>query len=401
MGTFIIWKHIIYDIINLGWSDDMFNKKRMSNELDYEKLNELIKVGRNFLKLIFGVSIVALVVLITYIGKEWKIMHILGDIFAILSPFFIGVIIAWLFDPIVTFFQKKGVKRGIGVTFVYVLLIAIFVLIGNLLMPSLIKQINEIIAAAPQTIKSFGDQLESLISNLAHTYNADVDVLRENVYEVINNLLNSITVDLPSTIISLVKSVLSGGLNIVMGLLIGFYMLLDFDDVRKHLSKLIPAKYRDETDGVIDELNGTLRRYVYGTLIVMFVLFICQSIGMAIAGMKAPLVFGLFCAVTNIIPYLGPYIGGIPSVAIAFTISPRVGIGVLISVLICQLLESYLLTPTIMSKTMKLHPVTIIIGLLLFGHFFGILGMLFATPIISCGKVIINFFIKKYSLFDE
>lgn len=379
----------------------MFNKKRMSNELDYEKLNELIKVGRNFLKLIFGVSIVALVVLITYIGKEWKIMHILGDIFAILSPFFIGVIIAWLFDPIVTFFQKKGVKRGIGVTFVYVLLIAIFVLIGNLLMPSLIKQINEIIAAAPQTIKSFGDQLESLISNLAHTYNADVDVLRENVYEVINNLLNSITVDLPSTIISLVKSVLSGGLNIVMGLLIGFYMLLDFDDVRKHLSKLIPAKYRDETDGVIDELNGTLRRYVYGTLIVMFVLFICQSIGMAIAGMKAPLVFGLFCAVTNIIPYLGPYIGGIPSVAIAFTISPRVGIGVLISVLICQLLESYLLTPTIMSKTMKLHPVTIIIGLLLFGHFFGILGMLFATPIISCGKVIINFFIKKYSLFDE
>ena len=401
MGTFIIWKHIIYDIINLGWSDDMFNKKRMSNELDYEKLNELIKVGRNFLKLIFGVSIVALVVLITYIGKEWKIMRILGDILTILSPFFIGVIIAWLFDPIVTFFQKKGVKRGIGVTFVYVLLIAIFVLIGNLLMPSLVKQINEIIAAAPQTIKSFGNQLESLISNIAHTYNADVDILRENVYEVINNLLNSITVDLPSTIISLVKSVLSGGLNIVMGLLIGFYMLLDFDDVRKHLSKLIPVKYRDETDGVIDELNGTLRRYVYGTLIVMFVLFICQSIGMAIAGMKAPLVFGLFCAVTNIIPYLGPYIGGIPSVAIAFTISPRVGIGVLISVLICQLLESYLLTPTIMSKTMKLHPVTIIIGLLLFGHFFGILGMLFATPIISCGKVIINFFVKKYSLFDE
>ncbi len=379
----------------------MFNKKRMSNELDYEKLNELIKVGRNFLKLIFGVSIVALVVLITYIGKEWKIMRILGDILTILSPFFIGVIIAWLFDPIVTFFQKKGVKRGIGVTFVYVLLIAIFVLIGNLLMPSLVKQINEIIAAAPQTIKSFGNQLESLISNIAHTYNADVDILRENVYEVINNLLNSITVDLPSTIISLVKSVLSGGLNIVMGLLIGFYMLLDFDDVRKHLSKLIPVKYRDETDGVIDELNGTLRRYVYGTLIVMFVLFICQSIGMAIAGMKAPLVFGLFCAVTNIIPYLGPYIGGIPSVAIAFTISPRVGIGVLISVLICQLLESYLLTPTIMSKTMKLHPVTIIIGLLLFGHFFGILGMLFATPIISCGKVIINFFVKKYSLFDE
>ncbi len=122
---------------------------------------------------------------------------------------------------------------------------------------------------------------------------------------------------------------------------------------------------------------------------------------MTIAGMKAPLVFGLFCAVMNIIPYLGPYIGGVPSVIVAFTISPKVGLGVLISVLICQGIESYFITPTVMSKTMKLHPVTIIIGLLLFGHFFGILGMLFATPVISCGKVILNFIITKYDLFGS
>ena len=150
-----------------------------------------------------------------------------------------------------------------------------------------------------------------------------------------------------------------------------------------------------------DKLNHMLRKYVYGTFMVMFILFICQSIGMTIAGISAPLVFALFCAITNIIPYLGPYIGGAPAVIIGFTISPSVGLGVLISVVVCQLLESYLLTPTIMSKTMKLHPVTIIIGLLLFSHFFGILGMLFATPVISCGKVILNFFIEKYSLFED
>lgn len=377
----------------------MFGRKRLSDEVDYEKLNELIKVGRNFVKLIFGVSIVALIVLITYIGKEWKIIHILGDIMRILSPFFIGVILAWLLDPIVTFFQKKGVKRGISVTFVYVLLIAIFILIGNIIMPSLIQQINDIITSAPQTVKSLEGQLQIFLENIARTYNADVNILKENIYDVIANLFESITVDLPSTIISIVKSVVSGGFNVIIGFLIGFYMLLDFDGVREQLSKIVPPNHRSEVKGLTDNLNHLLRNYVYGTLAVMFLLFICQSIGMSIAGMKAPMVFGLFCAVTNIIPYLGPYIGGIPSVVIAFTISPRVGIGVLISVLICQGLESYLLTPTIMSKTMKLHPVTIIIGLLLFGHFFGILGMLFATPVISCCKVIINFLIKKYDLF--
>ncbi len=376
----------------------MFGKKRLSDKIDYEKLNELIKFSRNLIKLIFGVSVVALIVLITYIGKEWNIIHILGDVLSILSPFFIGVILAWLLDPIVTYFQSKGVKRGIGVLFVYVLLIALFILIGNLLIPALVQQINDIVAAAPQTLKSLNSQLDVFINNIAKTYSIEAGVVKENVDNVFKNILDSVMIDGPSTIITIIKTVVSGGLNFVIGLLIGFYLLLDFDDFRARLAKLVPVKHRDEVSKLNDRLNVLLRHYVYGTLIVMFLLFICQSVGMSIAGMKAPMVFGLFCAVTNIIPYLGPYIGGIPSVIVAFTISPRVGIGVLISVLICQGVESYLLTPTIMSKTMKLHPVTIIIGLLLFGHFFGILGMLLATPVISCCKVLASFFIKKYKL---
>ena len=128
----------------------------------------------------------------------------------------------------------------------------------------------------------------------------------------------------------------------------------------------------------------------------MLILFVCQSIGFAIAGLKAPLVFGLFCAVTDIIPYVGPYIGGIPAVVVGFSISPTVGVFTLIAVLICQSLENYFLQPIVMGKTMRLHPVTIMIGLLVFNHFFGILGMVLATPTISIFKTIFNFFEEKY-----
>lgn len=379
----------------------MFGKKRVSDKVDYGKLNELISFSRNFMKLIFTVSVVALILLITYIIKEWKILHIIGDVLSILSPFFIGIILAWLLDPIVDFFQKKGVKRGIGVTFVYVLLVCIVILIGRIIMPSFVRQINDIITSAPDTIKELSGYLNAFINDISRTYNLDNEVVKENALEVVNNLLYFITVDGPSTIVSIAKSIISGGINVIIGLLIGFYMLLDFDGVKTQLAKLVPRKHREEVAEVTDKLNHLLRNYVYGTLFVMFILFICQTIGMSIAGMKAPMVFALFCAVTNIIPYLGPYIGGIPAVLAGFILSPSIGIGVFISVVICQGLESYLLTPTIMSKTMKLHPVTIIIGLLLFGHFFGILGMLFATPVISCCKVIINFFIDKYRLFEE
>lgn len=81
------------------------------------------------------------------------------------------------------------------------------------------------------------------------------------------------------------------------------------------------------------------------------------------------MVFGLICAITNIIPYIGPYIGGVPAVVVGFAISPLVGLLSLIAVVVSQFLESYVLTPVVMSKTMKLHPVTIIIGLLIFGYF--------------------------------
>ena len=81
----------------------LFGGKRPSDKIDYEKLNELIVFSRNFMKLIFSVSIVVAIVLLTYIAKEWTILSILGDVLSILSPFFIGIILAWLLDPIVSF----------------------------------------------------------------------------------------------------------------------------------------------------------------------------------------------------------------------------------------------------------------------------------------------------------
>lgn len=379
----------------------MFGRKRMSDKVDYVKLNDLIGLSRNFMKLIFGVSVVALFVLITYIGKEWKILNFFGDVLGLLSPFFIGIIIAWLFDPIVSFFQNKGVKRWIGVTFVYVLFIGVLVLIGNIFLPSLIRQVNDMITTAPELIKEFSINIDKFINWISKLYDLEYTIVKDNFYEIVSSLFYSFTVDGPSLLLGIAKSIIGGGINVIIGFLIGFYMLLDFDDVKTVLSRVVPKKHRKEVSNLTEKLNKLLRRYVYGTLIVMSILFVCQSIGMSIAGMPAPLVFGLFCAVMNIIPYLGPYIGGAPAVIVGFTISPSVGIAALISVLICQLLESYLLTPTIMSKTMKLHPVTIIIGLLLFQHFFGILGMLFATPVIACGKVILGFLIDKFELFDD
>lgn len=378
----------------------MFGKKKDDKKIDYPRLNEVIKLSRDILKIVLILGIVTLIVLASYILREWKIFSIIKTILGILSPFFIGLIIAWLFDPIVTFMQKKGINRVLSTCVVFVVFIALIVLGGSLIIPSLGDQINEIINTAPNVIEDLTNFFDNFVDRLSNIYDYDFTGIKADITEAFNQIFLSITVDLPTTIVNIVKSIVNGGINFIFGLFIAFYMLLDFNNVRKHLLIFVPKKIHAEVITLTDRLNKMLKNYVQGTLLIMFLLFICQSVGFTIAGLRAPLVFGLFCALTNVIPYFGPYIGGIPAVIVGFTMDPLTGIFCLISVVICQFLESYFLNPVVMSKTMKLHPVTIMIGLLIFGHFFGILGMIFSTPVISCAKIIFMHFNEKYQLLN-
>ena len=374
-------------------------KKDKDNEkLDIPKLNEIIKVSRNILKIMFAFMIIGLILVTTYLIKEWKLLNFLGAVLSILSPFFIGIIIAWLLDPIVTWLQKNGFKRAIATVMVFLSFISLVVLFFVLLIPSFADQINEFIGSAPNVlnnIKNFGENLFDKLNNIYDYYFTNI---KEQLYGGLSNIVSGLTVTLPNKVISIASSIVSGGLNIIFGLFIAFYMLFDFNNVRKHLFNLLPKSIHADAITLTDRLNKTLKSYVQGTLLIMLLLFIFQSITLAIAGLSSPMLFGMFCAVTNVIPYIGPYIGGIPAVIVGFTISPATGIFTLLAVVIAQFLESYFLNPIVMSKTMKLHPVTIMIGLLIFGHFFGILGMVLATPIISCIKIIFNFFNEKYEI---
>ncbi len=378
----------------------MFNNNKEDKKIDYAKLNEVIKLSRDILKIILILGIVSLVVLASFLIKEWKLFNIIGTILGIISPFFIGLVIAWLLDPMVTFLSQKKMNRLVSTSIVFIIFLALIVLVCSLVIPSFGNQINEIISTAPNTIKNLSNWTSKFIDNLSNIYNYDFTNVRNGFTDSLNNIFKSITVDLPTTIVEVLKAVVSGGINFVFGLFIAFYMLLDFNNVRKHLLVFVPKKIHNEVITLTDRLNNMLKNYVQGTLLIMLLLFICQSIGFTLSGLRAPLVFGLFCAVTNVIPYIGPYIGGIPAIIVGFTMSPKVGICTLIAVVVCQTLESYFLNPVVMSKTMKLHPVTIMLGLLIFGHFFGILGMVLSTPVISCAKIICTYFNDKYQILN-
>ena len=178
-------------------------------------------------------------------------------------------------------------------------------------------------------------------------------------------------------------------------------MLFDFNNVSKLLLKLIPEKHQKDAVTLLDNIGLEVRKCVNGTLLVACMVFICDTIGFSIVGLESAFLFGLFCGITDLIPYIGPWIGTAVATIVALTQNPLIGLGVFIIAVIIQLVESYVLQPVVMSQATNLHPVTIICGLLLFGHFFGIIGMILATPIMSVINVIWKFIKEKYDLLER
>lgn len=373
-------------------------KKNKEREIDYSSLNNILKTGNKLVNIVFFMTLVAAILLSTYLIKEWGLLGFIKEFLVVISPIFIGFLIAWLFEPLVTTMQKKKIPRVLGCIIVYLVIISVLFLTIYLFIPSLISEVKDFVKVAPDIY----EELSSFVLNIIQRFDTNnfinVTSLKKELTNWISDYGMSIASDLPKYLLSVGKVIISGGINFVLGLMVGFYLLYDFHKVNEFIFNMLPENIKYGYKDLTNRINTSLRSYVQGVLLVMVLVFITQSIGLTIAGLEAPILFALFCAVTDIIPYFGPYIGGIPAVIVGFTMSPITGICVLISIVIVQLLENNFYQPLIMGHTMKLHPVTIMIGLLIFEHFFGILGMVVATPVIACLKVFILFLDEKYNL---
>ncbi|MBE6152007.1 MAG: AI-2E family transporter [Firmicutes bacterium] len=376
------------------WGDIM---KEVKKEIDKEKLNEVLSLSKGILKILYVVIIIAGIYGLTIINKEWKLSAFVFECISIVAPLFIGFVIAWLFNPLVNKLQKKGVKRIFGASLVYLIFVGLLVLLISLIIPMMSDQINDFVKMIPSVFDSIKNWIDGLFNNAVDGSNIDIVGLKNDIFSKIEIFATGLTEGLPATSINFVKSLFSGLSTFAVGLIIGFFLLVSFDNFNNILS-FLPRRLQKDTKNLGDEINDSLRKFVQGTLILSSLVFGVSSLGFLICGLKSPLLFGLFCGITNVIPYVGPYIGGIPAVIVGLSQGPLVGIGVLIVIVIVQFIEGNLLQPIVMSKTMKLHPVTIMLGLLICGHFWGIIGMIVATPIVSTIKIAWNYFDRKYNI---
>lgn len=363
-------------------------------------IKELLSISKKVLKMLYFIIIIVGIYLLFKMANDIKLFDILLTILNILMPLFIGILVAWLLTPVIKWLQKKGIRRKLSVVLSYVFLIALlYFLIGSIL-PLLYKQVVELVSSLPSVFDDVKGFIDGIFNKLDGIKGLNIESTKETLIENIGEFSSSLYVTLPTKILQFISSFISGIGTFLVGLLVGFFLLVSSENADVVAMEFIPTRYRDSVKELFTRINKSLRKYVNGALFDALVVFIISTIAFAIIGVQSPVLFGLFCGITNVIPYIGPYIGGAPAVLVAFSQSTGVGIVTLISIVVIQMIEGNVLQTLIISKATKLNPVTILIGLLIFGHFFGIIGMLLSTPIIGVLKVVFQYFDEKYGILN-
>ena len=370
----------------------MFRKS--NNEIDKEGVNEIIHLSQKLLRIFYVFVVVAIIIGILMAIKSLKLFNILSGIVKVISPLFIGFILTWLFYPLQKKMVDNGFPKAVSAIIIFLLVVGFIILFVYIFVPVLYKQINDLINMLPSVFSNITNVISKNLDKL-NINGLNISEIKHSIVTSGQKIIVSITTGLPNSLIIVVKSIISAIGIIALSLVIMIYMLMDFDNITFNFEKFLRKKGAEDYIKLLNNIGYNARKVVNGTLLVAFMVFVCDTIGFAIVGLNAAVLFGLFCGITDLIPYIGPYIGGAAAVIVGFTQSPFVGIATLVVAALVQLVESYVLQPVVMSKAMQLSPITIIVGLLLFGYFFGIVGMIIATPCMSIIKEIIIFISRK------
>ena len=319
----------------------------------------------------------------------------------IFTPGIIAGFLFYIFTPFIEMLEKRlRIKRVWGILLVFVFLIALVIFSFLSIIPNLITQIGDLLVNIPKYIQGLNVVYKDL-SQQDWVQKLDIPSQFSQMTGDIQNAISSFLSDLTGSIGSLLSAVANTALLAVIVPLIFFYMLKDGHKFPGAVSKLIPKEYKEDVVEVLGEINHTIANYISGQALVCVFVGTFTFIGYLLIGMPYAFLLGVTAAVTNIIPYLGPYIGLVPAVFIGLTISPMKALLVCVVVLIVQQIDSNVISPNVLGKTLDMHPLTIVFILLAAGKILGVVGMILAIPTYAVIKTVVLYihdFLKKQEI---
>ncbi|MBM7710954.1 AI-2E family transporter [Enterococcus xiangfangensis] len=326
---------------------------------------------------------------------------VIGMISAILLPLLIAGFLYYMFDPIVVFLEERaGIPRVFGFLLAFIVIAVVIVLITMNAVPKMIEQTVQLTQNLPVYAEETGQWLNELGSRSEFkNFNLEDQLASANL--TINNLIQMGIVSITSSLSLIVSFAMK---FFVLLFTVPFILIFMFKDGHKFLdavSHFFPLSIRKELRQTVRELNETLSTYISSTVLDAFIIGVLSFIAMTIFKQPYSLLLAIFCGVTNIIPYVGPFIGAVPAIIVGLFVSPAQAVYMGLSILVIQQLDGNLIKPLLFGKSLNIHPLTIILVLIGAGSVAGILGMLICIPVYAVIKTLIINMHKIYQLRRE
>ncbi|MCP0887936.1 AI-2E family transporter [Ligilactobacillus sp. WILCCON 0076] len=353
---------------------------------------------------------IELLVIATIIFMCTQLDFLFKPIETFISTLFAPIIIAgflfYLLNPIVKLLMKVRIKkfrikRTLAVALVFILLIAILGWVSSYMIPKIINQFQGIIERIPNYIKETQNMLTTLSNkkNLPHWLKAiNIEQYIGQFEDSATSWVKRFVLSLTTSIGSIIGIITSTAITLITTPFILFYMLKDGDKFMPTIKKVLPAKHADTIEGLLGEMSSTIAKYISGQAIECLAVGTMSVIGYSIIGLPYALIIGVFAGATNIIPYLGPYIGLIPALFIAVPHSFKLVILVIVVCVAVQQIDGNLVYPNVIGKSLEIHPLTIILLLLVAGNLAGLLGMILGVPFYAVAKVVVKYFYDIWKL---
>lgn len=372
----------------------------VSVKFSNERLSEKDQIYINKIKALRILLYVSVIVVAISILKQYPIVRVTG------ITFVISIVVAYILNPSVTYFENKGIKRIWAIALLYLIIALVFVIMFIVIIPKTINQFKNLFLSLPSIYEDFSLYFDNLRKEIFNN-TPMVDKFVNNINELFSSFLVGLRDGLFTRVTNLVVGIKGLLATIIQAILVPvftFYLLLEKDKICKKVGEKVPSKYHDFFVNLWKDLDYSFSMFVRGRIIMAIFVGIATAIYLSVLGIEFALVIGIITCIADIIPYIGPFMGFVPAVLLAFIKSPLRAIWVGLLFMFVQWIENNIIGPKILGDSTGMHPLIILVLLIIGGGMFGVVGMIFSVPVASALKIIFEHtkpYIKKYLYSDK
>lgn len=371
-----------------------------------------IKINRKYLSICRYALFVIIAAIIFYmLVSHWgSTKAFVGNMFQILSPFFLGVLIAYFLTPLVNridgFMQKRITKGKAGrVTFVLSMIVSYILVLGFIaiafifVVPQIIDSIQELTNKIPSMYRQFTKELMDFQKKHPEI---DMDIADEQITNIVPNLVKygtNVVGSLIPMVYSVSVSIVKLIINILLGIVISMYMIYSKESFRFQAKRAVYALFPEQRGDTIcttfRECNDIFGAFLISKAIDSFIIGCICCVAMNILDLPYAVLLSVIVGITNMIPYFGPFIGAIPGVLIYLCIDWELALVFAIMILIIQQFDGWILGPRLLGQSTGLGPIWVIFAITVGGAYFGVIGMFIGVPVVAVIAFLVNKFISS------